>query len=209
VSNSSKGSRRWLAWAPWLVGGLVICLLSLGCAPSMKIAADWDPDVDFAPLGSWAYNETPMKPQGLPSLDDDTLLANRVKSAIEGQMASKGYRQTDRAQADFLVTFFLVVEDKVKVSTINNHYGYGPGWGYGYYGGGAYGSSTTTVDQYKQGTLVVDISRGDENSLIWRGSASTRLSKKTTPEKSQARANEAVMGILRRFPPPKEGDGAK
>ena len=183
--------------------------VATGCA-SIQVDSDWDPEFDFTRVSTWNYGPDPMKPQGTPILDDDGLLDKRVRKAIEKVLPGRGLTR-DETGPDLKVSFFLVVEDKVDVTTINNSYGYGPGWGtrYGYHGGWGYGpggfGSQTVVDQYKQGTLIIDISveHGEGPKLVWRGSGSARLSdKQRTPQESEARALEAVTKIFENYPPP-------
>jgi hypothetical protein len=130
-----------------------------------------------------------------------------VRRAVETQLIARGYPKVEAEVSDFRVAFFIVVEDKTSVTTINNYYGYGGrypyggGWGYG--PGGA--SSQTVVDQYQEGSLILDVVRSDGNVLVWRGSATTRLSKKTNPEKADKTVNEAVSELLAAFPPKGSG----
>jgi hypothetical protein len=185
---------------------LLLAIGGLSGCRSMKIHSDWSPDTDFTRLGSWAWSAHPHKSQGDQVLEADTLFEDRVKRAVERQMATKGYQLVERGSEDFQLSFFLVVEDKVDVTTINNHYGYGYGpGGPGYHTGWGYGpggfGSQTVVDQYQEGSLVLDVTRSDPLTLIWRGSATARLARETTPEKSEEKVNEAVTKILERFPP--------
>jgi hypothetical protein len=49
--------------------------------------------------------------------------------------------------------------------------GFGGGWGWRRFGGGGFGTSTTTEQDYKVGTLVIDLYDAKTKQLIWRGSA--------------------------------------
>ena len=57
------------------------------------------------------------------------------------------------------------------------------------------------VENYDQGTLVLDIVDGRSNELVWRGTAQARIDPSNSPEERQRRINEAVRKILDRFPP--------
>jgi hypothetical protein len=183
---------------------LLMGLCGLPACSSMKIHADWEPGYDFSKMHTWQWADQPHKSQGDPAIQNNTLFEKRVMRAVEEQLGLKGYRHVASGDADFQVSFFLVVEDKVNVTTVNNYYGYGPG-GPGYHSGWGYGpggwGNQTVVDQYQQGTLILDVTTTQPASLLWRGSASARLATKTTPEKSAKRINEAVKKILERFPP--------
>jgi hypothetical protein len=185
-------------------------LLGVGCA-SIEVHTDWDREADFSQFETWSYAPKPQKTTGVAALDDDTLFTNRVREAVSRVLQANGFPQVDagRDKPDFLVAFFPVVEDKTSVSTVNDYYGYGGGGAaYGYHGGWGYGpggfGSHTVVDHYQEGTLVVDVVRGSDGDLVWRGSATARLSDKSTPEKETALVNEAVEKIFEHFPPGKK-----
>lgn len=184
------------------VGLAVFVALSAGCA-SIDTHADWDPAVDFLRLQTWKWAQNAQTMTGNTAADTDGLLARRVTAAIDQTLSSKGYVETGTDQADFEVAWFFTVEDRTQVTTINDYQGYGAGYR-GWYGAGygGYSTSQTMVDNYRQGTLIIDVKDGASGELIWRGSGSARLKEKTDPATAQARANDAVAQILARFPPP-------
>ena len=181
-----------------------------GCS-TFRVQTDYDPQFDFSALRSWSWAEVPQKKTGDPLVDADSLLSKRVRRAVEEQLVARGYPRVEAEASDFRVAFFIVVEDKLSVTTINDYYGYGPGWRdrYPYGPGGGYGpggaSSQTVVDQYREGSLILDVARSDGNALVWRGSATTRLSEETSPEKAEKKINEAVSKLLAAFPPKGSG----
>ncbi|MEE9271049.1 MAG: DUF4136 domain-containing protein [Candidatus Krumholzibacteria bacterium] len=69
------------------------------------------------------------------------------------------------------------------------------GHGYGGYGYGRY------VDDYLEGTLVLDIIDPAANEVIWRGWASQALDSDPDPERFRMYVNDAVKEILAEFPP--------
>ena len=99
------------------------------------------------------------------------------------------------------------------VDTYNTYAGYAPGWSYGGYSaigpyryagiGYSYGPMTTetTVSQYTQGTLVLDIVTPSENLLVWRGIAEGKIDPTASQSERTALINEAVGRILDNFPP--------
>ena len=70
------------------------------------------------------------------------------------------------------------------------HYGYGYGYPYGGY-----------VDEYLEGTLVLDIIDPVANEVIWRAWASDAMDSDPSPHRVRKYVNEAVTEILARFPP--------
>lgn len=183
----------------------LVCLMSgalllVGGCASFKVNSDWDPQYDFSRLQTWRWADVSQTPTGVPAIDTDGLLAQRVMRSVEEALAERGYVKTATSEGDFEVAWFLTVEPKTKVTTVNDYHGYGGPYR-GWYGSG-YGGSTTVVDTYNEGTLIIDVKEAASGQLIWRGSASARLREKADPEKSQERANEAVSAILEKFPPP-------
>jgi len=87
-----------------------------------------------------------------------------------------------------------------KQKSLNTFYtgGYG---GYGWRGGwgGGMSSSTTTVDEYTVGTLVVDVFDAKTKQLMYRGIAQDELSDKA--EKNAKKLAKASDKLFKDFPP--------
>jgi hypothetical protein len=84
--------------------------------------------------------------------------------------------------------------------TLNTFYdGFGGGLGWRRFGGGGFGDATTTTENYKVGTLVVDLFDASRKTLIWRGSASDTLSDKSN--KNIKNLDKGVQKMFDHFPP--------
>jgi len=148
--------------------------------------------------------DEPQKPTGDPRIDDNTILRNRVHTAVDAALSARGFRKVS-SDPDFLVAYHVSLDRQQSVQTLNSYYGYSPGWGYGY--GASYrpgywaGSPETYVYEYEEGTLILDVVDPKSKELMWRGSAQDEVNFKSTPEKAQAQINEAVNGMLEHFPP--------
>jgi hypothetical protein len=57
------------------------------------------------------------------------------------------------------------------------------------------------VDQYDEGTFLLDIVNSQTKKLIWRGTAMDTVQKSDSPEKREERMNKAVTDMLQKFPP--------
>jgi hypothetical protein len=181
-----------MALSRWILAiGLVA--FSLGCAGT-RVTEDYDVNADFSSYATFSWLP---KPQGMTgdARIDNPLIAERVRSAIERTLMSKGYRPATETEPDFYVGYFLSLEQKLDVYTIDRYYSAGP-----YRRWDAPGFETH-VSQYEEGTLVIDIVDAKAGRLVWRGSGSRRISKSPTPQKTTQRVNEAVEAILKRFPP--------
>ena len=64
---------------------------------------------------------------------------------------------------------------------------------------GGMGMSTTTVDTYKVGTLIVELFDGASKNLIWRGTATNTLS--NNADKNIKSLDKNVQKMFEHFPP--------
>ena len=160
----------------------------------IRVTTDYDPNADFSDVRSYAWLDESSGVEG-DRPDVASLLDRRVRAAVEAEFQRKGIQRVDRSAAKVLVTYHLGVESKLDVDTINTGYGYGP---YGRYGGI---SSTTTVREYQEGTLLIDVVEPSSKQLVWRGAGQARIREYSKPEEREQRINQAVKEILEKFPP--------
>jgi hypothetical protein len=178
---------RAIAWITVLSTGLLAC-------SGIQVSSDYDPNADFSALRSYAWLDARSGVEG-DREDVTSLLDRRIRSAIDEELASKGFALVDRSKAQVLVSYHLGVEKKLDVDTIYQSYGYRGG----YYGGG--GIAQTTVREYEEGTMLIDIIDAPAKQLVWRGSGQARLRRTSSPEQREERVREAVTEILEDFPP--------
>jgi len=65
-------------------------------------------------------------------------------------------------------------------------------------GAGGFGNATTTVENYKVGTLIVDLFDGKSQSLVWRGIAQDTLS--NNGNKNQQTVQKGVQKMFKQWP---------
>jgi hypothetical protein len=170
-----------------------------GCS-TLSVQTDFDPNANFSGLKTYEWQPAPP-PTGDPSIDSNTLLQERIRAAVDQTLQAKGYTKAGDGKPDFLVGYFVNVQTKTSVSTVNSYYGYAPGWGYGGYGYGGMAVPSTQVYQYDQGTLILDISSPVGKKLLWRGSATDVVDPGQPADVRQYQLNQAVTQMLQNFPP--------
>jgi hypothetical protein len=173
---------------------IAVAALLLAACSSVQVSTDYDPGTDFSGLKNYAWLAQNVNASGDLRLDS-TLLNERIRSAVEAQLAERGYKKVAAGQVDFLVAYHTAVERKIDIDTMYRGYGYGPhdwGWGAGH---------ETVVYEYDEGTLLLDVLDPKAHRLLWRGSASAVVSEQSTPKKRTKLINEAVAKLLDRFPP--------
>jgi hypothetical protein len=86
------------------------------------------------------------------------------------------------------------------VTEITNFYGYGGAYRpYGWNGGMASANTTYNVQEYKDGSLIIDIVDSKTKKLVWEGIGNKEIDKPLKdPDKL---ISTAVASILAGFPP--------
>ncbi len=164
-------------------------LLLVGCS-GVSVDSDFDPSADFSSLTTYRWLST--KASGDPALDSG-LLQERIRRSVDAAMSAKGYRRSDGGSTDFCVASHVSKQSKVDVETIPAGFGY-VGWGGGL-------GTETEVDQYEEGTLMIDVIDGAGKKLLWRGTGKTRIASVGSPAARDKEVAEVVNAILAKFPP--------
>jgi hypothetical protein len=180
---------------------LIFPLLALalaGCDSNLKVESQVDPDADLS--GVKTYTILPL-PTQIPGAEPGLAirLGATVKEALNAGLQAKGLSPAAADKADLAVRVHGKVVPKIDVTD----WGYSGYYGVGYhrrghYGwAGAYPSGGTDVDQYEEGTIVIEIYSRESKQMVWVGwGTGRRSSKGPDPEK----VNAAVMDIIARYP---------
>jgi len=170
---------------------LVLLLVITSCS-SVKVAADYDKDVNFSEYKTFAFYKTGIDKAEISDLDKRRLLRS-----IEAELLAKGYTKSEKP--DLLVSLFT--KSRQEVNVYNGGYGgygyggYGYGWGWSpwYYGNQSYVSTST------EGTLYVDLIDANKKELVWQGMGTGYLSQ--SMDKKEERIKEFVFKIMEKYPP--------
>ena len=173
-----------------------LCATLAGCAGA-RITTEFNPKLDFRGFKTYAWNPTGPGAEQASSIRNPAVYA-LVREAVDRELANRGLVRVDTGMPDLLVAVHGMAKDRIEVQT----YGYAYG-GYGYYGGpfGAYPGPIAvggTVQQYRDGTLIVDLVDARTKELAWRGTASDTVSE---PSQIQGAVNNAVKTLMKEYPP--------
>ncbi len=181
--------------------GIILLLQLTGCS-TVQVQSDYDPKADFASLKSFAWLPEPQKKTGDPRIDNNSLLAKRIRAAVENELVTKGFQQTELDQADFALGYHVILTKQTDVQVVNRYYNYGPGWGSRYgsrYPG--YGRPQAYVFEFDMGTLIVDVVKPGQRELIWRGTATDEVNFSASREAKDEKIRNAVHEMFAGFPP--------
>lgn len=179
----------------WLHSTIVLTLFGLlaGCASGPTIRVDKDPGVDVSRYRTFGFFE----PLGTDRQGYESLLSQRLKEATQVEMERRGYR-FDQVSPELLVNFGAKLNDRIRVTSAP------VGWGYYGYRRGLYrpwvGMYDQDVEEYREGTLTIDLVDAANKQLVWQGTAVGRVTDRTLDNVSAA-VRSAVAEILERLPP--------
>ncbi|TWO34459.1 DUF4136 domain-containing protein [Seonamhaeicola sediminis] len=175
---------------------LLIVLLVVSSCSSVRVAADYDKNVNFDTYKTFAFFKTGIDKAEISDLDK-----RRILRAIEANMLAKGYIKSEKP--DLLVSIFTKSNQRVDV--YNNAWGWGgwgwgAGWGPGFWGPGwGWGWNQPMVSTSTQGTLFIDLIDANKKELVWQGVGTGYLSRNM--EKKEERIKEFVSKIFEKYPP--------
>jgi len=174
-------------------------ILSIGCASSVRVNSDFDPQADFKALSTWDW-VADMPAAAGATLAANPLTRDRISRAVEQTLAAKGFRRDPRSPS-FRVGFAAAIEDSLEVRSVPTTTVHTTSWRGRRGGYTGWTGSTTDVRQVTEGTLVIDVVQPDGERLIWRGSGVSRLREQRDPHQRTKAINDAVSRILSQFPP--------
>ncbi len=160
-------------------------LAMLGAAFAQHVETDFDHQANFSQYKTYSWQD--IKPE-------NSLWDARIKSAVDAQLTAKGWTQV-ASGGDVSIVAIKTSQTQRTLQTFYD--GMGGGWRWRGFGG--MGESTTTEQDYKEGTLVVDLYDAKTKQLIWRGSSEDTVSDKA--EKNEKNLDKGVAKMFKKFPP--------
>jgi hypothetical protein len=165
-------------------------LLSATGSFAQQVKTDYDRNANFSQYKTYYWEKVQTQ---------DALWVDRIKAAVNAALAAKGWTPV-ASGGDVAIVAVEMTKDQQTLDTFYD--GLGGGWGRRGgrgFGGGGFGEATTTTENYKVGTLVVDLFDTNTKTLIWRGSSSDTLSSKS--DKNIKELDKGVQKMFDHFPP--------
>jgi Domain of unknown function (DUF4136) len=175
-----------------------LALASAACT-TLPVTTDVNPSMSVSNCHTYTFAQEHVANSGSgePAAYGNPLNAERLRVAIESNLAAKGIQRADRGAAECVVGYALGSRQ-----VFNDYYaGFGGGWGYGwgrrggFYGGwgwdGPYVSDETRI--------AVDLFDAKSRTPIWHASVSQRVSDLTGPN-AEAKISAGTAAIFAKFP---------
>ena len=191
---------------------LAMTTLLMACASGPpKPTVDYKQDYNFMGVKKIGFYRESGQVTGDNPLQLSDIQRERIDTALTYALGNRGFQIVDDpAQADMLLSWHLVTQHKTDVRTYETPaYGAGHGYSrYGYYNRySAYNCwscaptrTEVSVQNYTQGTFIVDMIDPKMKKSVWRGVTQSKLKGKHSED--QGKYNEAATAIFASFPPP-------
>ncbi|WP_018274252.1 DUF4136 domain-containing protein [Teredinibacter turnerae] len=178
-----------------LVTAIAAFTLLLNACANRGISTDYQTDVAFDEYRSYALLPVDPSVYANPKVSEITI--KRIGTVLKKQLSNR-YSEVEPNSADFLVRYFLVLDERMKVESYNANFGiYRSGFAYGH----AYSTPDLHNTYYQQGSIIVDILDTKSQEVVWRGSTEGKVKEGLSPEQREARVAAQLSDLLEHFPP--------
>ena len=168
----------------WIAAGLAAAGTVYGCATT-QVKTDHDPAAPFERYRTFEVVKGKVVQDGVVDRGN-TIVTDRVESALKDNLEQKGLQPADQAQGqnpDLLVTYTTGARTVRELDGV---------WaGYGWYVP-SYDDNDIWIDERTEGTLVIDFYDADTRKLVWRSVAKNEDKEFTKPEDIEKAVNEAL-----------------
>ncbi|MCP4877718.1 MAG: DUF4136 domain-containing protein [Gammaproteobacteria bacterium] len=172
----------------------VVTTLLAACASSPNIFVNEDPNADFSKYSTYNYEKVLGTDEGKSYR---SILSNFMIAAMDREMQSRGYKKADNS--DLIVNFYIHTEEKIQATSspsMGGYYSYRRGYYRAY---GAYGGYDTTITQYTEGTLNIDIVDNTTDILAWEVVTVGKITDRVRNNLEVA-VNTAVPELMANYP---------
>ena len=165
-----------------------LALMLTGCASGPTITVNSAPGTDLSSFKTFNF----MQPLGTDrSNGARTTMSTMLMNSVRRELTSRGLRQSD--SPDLLVDFFVTTEDRIDVRTTSSgmHSMHRSHWSRGCCS--TWPTYQTTVRQYTEGTLLIDLIDLGNNAMVAEGAAQSRI---RSNEVTQQQSDDVVGQIM-------------
>lgn len=169
---------------------ITIIVLEVSCGTSLKVISNYDKNANFRQYKTFVID--PVRINESMSQED----INRITNAVKADLVRKGFVENTSAP-DLKITAAAIIKDKQAGTANANASSYRPReWDESV---GATGYTTYNLQNYKDGSLLIDIADAKTNKLVWEGIGNKQVNK---PSKDPDREIPAIVtSVMAGFPP--------
>lgn len=174
----------------------LIALAGAGCGPRIEVRTMTAPDAGFVGMHTFKILSAPARLDTRPVRPaDDPMIVNSIanralRERIVKGFTARGYAQDERS-ADFAVAFYATAREKLDVTAWDYGYPFYPRWR-------APQGMSPAVTTYTEGSVIIDVLRSTDRTLLWRGEGRAQLT--DDPSENVVRLGQAAQAIIAKFP---------
>ena len=163
---------------------IFVTTLLLQSCNYVDVRSEYDSSANFRSFRT--FNIQPLR--NVDEYNVNEFAQQNIIDAINTELKARGYTQSP-SNADLIVESHISTKDKVHIDSETTHYGHGDI------------STRYNVNEYTEGTLIIDVKNAKTNKLIWQGVGMGVIDR--NPKNREQRLNKAITKIFRDFPIPK------
>ena len=180
---------------------LIVVLGSAIATARVDVRAQRDLKFDFTTLKTWSWDPTSpgdvrtalsadSKPEPIKEKWEPVIL-----KGVGEQLVRRGYPAASGGPPDFRLIYYLFVtmgssaQQMGQFLPANAEFYMGP-----------ITPSTTAVEFYPKGALVIDALSTATGNVVWRGIAEAKLQEQNSDEKRTQRLNDVIKDLMSKFP---------
>ncbi|MFY2762746.1 DUF4136 domain-containing protein [Arenimonas sp. MALMAid1274] len=174
---------------------LLLAVTLAGCVSRPVISTDTDPQADFGAYRSFGfYSPLAIEPDGYA-----TPASGLMKAAVRRELEARGYVY-EEGTPDLLVNINAYMNERTDVVSIPEirhsiYYSYRANA----YFASPYWTERTSVNNYTEGTLNIDLVDARRKALAWEGMAVGRVARMKPGQRAE-RINATVAEIFAQYP---------
>lgn len=181
---------------------LILASAAIVVSAKVKIDVLHDSEFDFRPVKTFAWH-----PDGAGEVKvlvkyggDPIKLRERfepvIKPVVEQELTRKGLTQASGGAPDVFASYYLLITAGDSSQAMGQFLSPTMEWGVPPFSG-----ATQSLNIYEQGSLILDLSSPSLKSAVWRGVAKAEIDRQRTEPKRDARIQEAVREMFKKYPP--------
>ena len=181
---------------------IILTLLSLAGCSTLSVSSDYDNAVNFSTYHAYRWQAPGDTAAGKDLLATNPIVGRRVRTAVDRELAARGYVLREHGPVEFTVSAVATVRQLARMEPDAFN------WNVGYYRGHPrwyrtswWGDPWSNVVYYEEGALMLDFTDAAKKELAWRGVVRGMVDDYGSPDQMQERINEAVKKLLSEFPP--------
>lgn len=124
-----------------------------GCAAT-NVSSYFASQADVTRYHTYGWAAADRFETGDPRLDNNAFFQERVRAAVERELAGRGFEKVTAGPAALTVYYHLNIKQQVNANQADEKYGY---------------CNECTPYVYDAGTLVIDLVDARTEKLVWRG----------------------------------------